>query len=146
MAINLKHMFQRILAILAIAAASLTGCGSSGSGIHPVRGQVRLVSGDSSPLVGHVIEIAKADDQQVRASGEIKIDGNFQLESLEGGKIHAGASPGKYRARIVLSDDDPQARQVAAAALHPRFLKFDSSGLLVEVPTPGDVEAQVSRQ
>ena len=146
MSINLKHLFHRLFTLLAISTLFFTGCGSSGPGIHPVKGQVQLVGGDSSPLVGHLVEIAKADDQQVRASGEIKTDGKFQLESLRDGKISSGTVAGKYLARIVLSDDDPQARQTAAAAIHPRFLKFNSSGLTVEVPSNGEVELQVSRQ
>lgn len=146
MSINLKQMIHRILAILALTLTTLTGCGSSGSGVHPVKGQVQLVGGDSSPLVGHMVEIAKADDQQIRASGEIKANGDFQLESLAGGKLRAGAVPGKYLARIVLSDDDPQARQAAAAAIHPRFMRFDSSGLTIEVPATAAVEFQVSRR
>lgn len=129
---------------IALVIAACVGCGSN-SGIHRVQGQVQVAGGDASPLVGHLVEIAKADEQQVRASGEIKADGKFQLESLQAGQITPGTVPGKYLVRIVLADDDPQARQVAAAAINPRYLKFESSGLTVEVPASSAVQLQVMR-
>jgi hypothetical protein len=81
----------------------------------------------------------------VRASGEIKPDGNFELESLLDGKIRNGALEGKYLARIVLSDD-PESRRTAAATINPKFLKFDSSGLTFEVPAKEPVQLQVLRR
>jgi hypothetical protein len=146
MSIQLKSVQLPFLALAALAAVGLAGCGSSGAGVHPVKGQVQLIGGDPSQLAGHIIEIVKEDDQHVRASGEIQPDGNFQLETLEGGKILRGAAPGKYKARIVLSDDDPQARKTVASTIDPRVLKFESSDLALEVPAKGPVELQIKRR
>jgi hypothetical protein len=111
-----------------------------------VTGQLQLAEGDVSPLAGNIIEVAKADDPSVRASGEIKPDGRFQLESLLEGKIRKGVLPGKYNARIVLSDDDPQLKRTAAAAVNPKYFRFDSSGLWLEAPATAAVQLQVSRR
>ena len=139
----LKHIF--ILSALA-ALISLTGCTQSGPPVHAVQGQVQLQGGDISTLSGHVIEVALASDPRVRASGEIKPDGKFELESLLDGKIKKGALEGKYTARIVLADDDPQQRRTAAQTIHPKFLKFESSGLGLEVPAKEPVQLEVLRR
>src|SRR5688500_4014203 len=116
-------IFSLCVLILAIA-----GCTQSGPPVHPVKGQVQLAGGDNRPLAGHIVEVALASDPLVRASGEIKPDGQFQLEALLEGQLRKGAPEGKYLARIVLADDDPQLRRAAAAAIDPRHLKFDTSG------------------
>lgn len=136
---------SRPLLLLAVLL-TITGCSQNGPPVHPVKGQVQLNGGDVSPLAGHIVEIVRADDPQVRASGEIKPDGNFQLESLLEGKLLKGALEGKYVARIVLADDDPQLRQVAAGTIHPRFLTFAASGLSFEVPAKEPIQLQVLRR
>ncbi|QDU25977.1 hypothetical protein ETAA8_10490 [Anatilimnocola aggregata] len=147
MSISFSHTILRIFSVIALLGAWLSvGCGSSGPAVHSVKGQVQLVGGDSSPLVGHMLEVTKADDKLVRSYGEIKADGNFELESLIAGEIHKGAKEGKYQARIVLADDDPAVKQQARAALHPRYLAFESSGLAFEVPAKTPVQLQVSRR
>jgi hypothetical protein len=125
---------------------ALAGCNTSGPAVHPVKGQIQLAGGDNSPLAGHIVEIALASDPLVRASGEIKPDGKFQLEALLEGQLRKGAPEGKYLARIVLADDDPQVRNAAAAAIDPRHLKFDTSGLSLQVPVKEPVQLQVLRR
>ena len=128
------------------ALLTLTGCSQSGPAVHQVQGQVQLNGGDAAPLAGHMVEIQLATNPQVRASGEIKPDGNFQLESLLEGKIRKGAPEGKYNARIVLADDDVKVKQTAAAAINPKFLQFNSSGLSIEVPSKEPVQLQIQRR
>jgi hypothetical protein len=141
-----KLMFTIAWTGLLLSGLLLTGCGSSSSPVVPVTGQLKLEGGDAAPLTGHMIEVTKADDNLVRSYGEIKPDGNFELESLIEGKMLKGVQPGKYHARIVLGDDDPQQRQLARAAIHPRYLKFNSSGLSFDAPATGPVQLQVSRR
>lgn len=133
---------------IALAFGSLTaaGCAKSGPPVVPVTGQLKLADGDAAPLAGHMIEVTKADDNLVRSYGEIKPDGNFELESLIEGEIRKGVQPGKYNVRIVLGDDDPRQRQLAKAAIHPRYLKFNSSGLSFDAPSPAPVQLQISRR
>lgn len=147
MSASLQTFWWRFWAVCSVLLSwTLVGCGAAGPPVIPVKGQVQLVGGDNGPLVGHLIEVANAQDQTIRASGEIRLDGNFELESLVQGQIRKGTLKGSYLARVVLSDDDPQARKSAAAAIHPRFLKFESSGLAFDVPSVVPVQLQVSRQ
>jgi hypothetical protein len=125
----------------------IPGCGgSAGPKTHAVNGQVQLAGGDVKDLAGHSLEAALGTDLTVRASGQIQEDGSFSLETLQAGVLHSGAVEGAYRVRIVLSDDDPEARRRAAQALHPRFLQFDSSGLSIQVPNNDPVTVVLSRQ
>jgi hypothetical protein len=80
----------------------------------------------------------------VRVSGLINQDGRFSLETLQAGSLLQGAQEGRYQARIILSDDDPDLRRRAAKALAPRFLQFQTSGLSFQVPTPEDVTLQLA--
>lgn len=140
-------MIKHIFALSALSALLVfAGCTSSGPAVHAVKGQVQLTGGDSTPLAGHIVEVALASDPQVRASGEIKPDGKFQLETLLDGKLQKGALEGKYVARIVLADDDPQQRRTAVQTIHPKFLRFESSGLGLEVPAKEPVQLQVLRR
>ena len=134
---------KRFLTITALFL--LTGCSQSGPSVHPVKGQIQL-GGDATPLAGHTIEVALASDRQVRASGEIRPDGNFQLESLLEGKIRRGALEGKYVARLVLADDDLRHKQATVAGIDPRYLQFESSGLSLEVPAKIPVQWEVKRR
>jgi hypothetical protein len=147
MNVSLRTFWLRLSAVFALLFGwACVGCGPAGPTVFPVKGQVQLVGGDSGPLVGHLIEVADSRDQTIRSSGEIHADGNFELESLIQGEVRKGALQGNYLARIVLSDDDPQRRKTAAAAINPRFLKFETSGLSFSVPSSSPVQLQVSRQ
>jgi hypothetical protein len=137
---NIKYL------LAVIPLLTLTGCTQSGPPVHAVKGQVQLQGGDISPLSGHIVEVALASDPSVRASGEIKPDGKFELESLLEGKIKKGVLEGKYTARIVLADDDPQQRRTAFQTIHPKFLRFESSGLGLEVPAKEPVQLEVLRR
>ncbi|WP_425617485.1 hypothetical protein NA78x_001163 [Anatilimnocola sp. NA78] len=139
-------IFGLFSSLALLGAIASTGCSSSGPPVVPVKGQVNLVDGDKAALSGHMIELTKADDNLVRSYGQITPEGNFELESLIGGEIHKGALEGKYKARVILSDDDPAQRKVARAAINPRFLKFDSSNLTVDVPATTPVQLQISRR
>ena len=81
----------------------------------------------------------------VRASGEIKPDGSFTLETLQNGGIVKGARSGTFRARVILPDDDPKAKKAAAQAVNKKFLSFDSSGLSFKSPPDGTVTLRLSR-
>ena len=69
-----------------------------------------------------------------------------RFEDALDGKIKKGVLEGKYTARIVLADDDPVQRRTAAQTIHPKFLKFESSGLGLEVPAKEPVQLQVLRR
>ncbi|HKB06076.1 MAG TPA: hypothetical protein VKD90_28030 [Gemmataceae bacterium] len=138
---------QRILAA-AIAFAGLcgmAGCGPDGPKTYTVRGRVEVAGGEAKHLAGANVEAALDSDPTQRASGVIEPDGTFALETLHEGKILKGAQAGSYKARIVLSDDgDRESKRQQRTAVHPKFFKFETSGLTFQVPTNGEVVLQVS--
>jgi hypothetical protein len=122
----------------------LAGCGSGTPRTYPVTGTVELPGADLNPLSGSHVEAALATDPSVRASGEIQPDGGFMLETLHAGRILKGAPEGTYRVRIVPSDEGRAAGR-RRAALAPRFLRFETSGLTLQVPPEGTVTLPLSR-
>lgn len=132
------------MAAVVVVVLGLTGCGQSGPRTHPVSGTVVLPGGDVSHLAGSTVELVSEADPAVRASGEVRPDGRFTLETLHEGVIKKGALEGAYRARLVLPDDDPQVKKQAARAIDPRFTQFQTAGLSVTVPAAGDVTLTVA--
>jgi len=124
---------------LFLAMSGSVGCGSSGPTTYPAQGQVQLATGDSRVLAGHALEAALETDSQVRAYAEIGEDGRFALESLLQGTIRQGALPGRYRVRLILSEDDPERRRQAADFIPARFLQFDTSEFTIEVPAANSI-------
>ena len=117
-------------AVVMLGLFAIAGCGGpAGPKTYPVKGQVQLAGGEVKVLAGHNVEAALETDSTVRAYGLIQDDGSFELETLRAGVLQSGAAEGKYRVRVALSDDDPEARNRATQAVNPRFLTFDSSGL-----------------
>lgn len=130
---------------LATLVAVTAGCGSEGPVTHQVQGTVQLATGSPAALAGSTVETVLVDQPHVRAFGTINDEGRFELETLHGGKIKAGAVAGKYNARIILADDDAEQRRLAAQAVNPRFLQFETSGLSFDVPSQGEVVLPLSK-
>lgn len=114
-----------------LGLVALTGCGRD---TYPVEGTLE-VQGDVSALAGSIIEAAVDGDPERRASGEIQPDGTFVLETLKDGRIRKGVREGTYRVRIIPSDDDRQVRRRVLSTVGPRYLKFQTSGMTLTVPT-----------
>jgi hypothetical protein len=119
----------------AVLAGAL-GCGIRAPRTHEVNGRVEFAGGDVRQLAGGHVEAVLADDRSVQAAGEIREDGTFSLTTVHAGKTLAGARPGKYLARIVLSDEDSSARQRRQVPAR-RYSQYDTSGLSFEVPAEG---------
>lgn len=128
-----------------VLALGLFGCGPGGPRTYPVKGAVELVEGDVKQLAGNHVEAALTTDPSVRASGEIQPDGSFRLETIHAGTILKGAREGQYQVRIILADDDPASLRRRYATLATRFLRFQTSGLSLQVPATGDLTLKVSR-
>jgi hypothetical protein len=105
---------------------------------------VSVPGGDVTALAGSTVEAALESDPTVRAAGTIEPDGTFRLETLQAGEVRKGAVAGTYKVRLILTDDDPAARKRAAKAVHPRALKFETSGLALQVPAAGDVTLELA--
>ena len=133
---------RRAASLLAMFA--LAGCGPGGPKTHPVSGRVTVPDGDVAALAGSTVEAALDSDPTVRAAGTIEADGSFKLETLQAGVVRKGAISGTYKVRVVLADDDPATRKKAARAVSPKALKFETSGLTLQVPPPGEVQLELA--
>jgi hypothetical protein len=121
----------------------LVGC-DRGPKLHTVQGKLQLEGAEVADLSGSTIEAVSTNDPNVRASGEIKADGSFTLETLQGGTIRKGALEGEYKVRFILTDDDPATKRKAAKALAKRYLKTETANLTLQVPVKGDAIVAVS--
>lgn len=117
-----------MLALLAVTV----GC--SPQGLQSLEGKV-LYQGGEFVFAGDTLELRSSADASLHAFGELKPDGTFKVDTLENGKVVTGAKPGKYDARIVISDDDYEHKKLAAKSINKKFLSFESSGLSVTVPS-----------
>ena len=137
----------RVRAAVAVAGAwvfGAAGCSPGGPATHRVSGRVEAPGGDVARLAGSVVEAVSVSDPGVRASGVIRDDGTFRLESLHAGTVRDGAPEGAYRVRIVPNDEDGPTRKRAGQAIAPRFRKFEQSGLSLRVPADATVTLSVS--
>ena len=132
------------LSFAAACVALTAGCGQSNPKTYPVAGKIVLAAGDASKLVGHYVEAALESDPAVRAAGVIGTDGSFTLETLQAGAIRKGAREGKYQIRILPADEDDDGRKLRKPPVAARHLKFETSGLSLQVPANGDVTLAVA--
>lgn len=132
----------RLLTAIGLLAA--VGCADDSPKVYPTAGKVTLTGGDGAKLIGHHVEMVLAEDPAVRASGVIGTDGSFRLETLHNGKILKGVREGKYQARILPAEEDDNGKKLKRPPISPRHLKFETSGLSLQVPAAGDVTFELS--
>lgn len=132
--------WSAIAIAIAVAVVGLSGCSGGGSDVVSVEGHIRLAQGESGILVGHTIEAVSELDPLVRAHATIRDGGAFAFESLLEGVVRNGILPGRYRARIVIADDDDDIRRQAANAIPARMLDISTSDLVFEVPAAKKLE------
>ena len=132
--------------LFAVTVVVMVGCGPGGPTTHAVKGEVKLPEADVKLLAGHTVEVVQENNPLVRAYAEIKTDGSFALETFDKGQVRKGAFEGKYKARIVLSDDNPEQNGQVAGAVHPTYLQFETSGLTIDVPAKNNVTLPILRR
>jgi hypothetical protein len=132
------------VATVGLLTIGLLGCGPGGPQTHTVKGRLELARGDVSQLDGSILEAALQSDTTVRASGVIRPDGSFSLETLHAGKVFQGAQAGTYQVRILPCDDDPASRKRALAVLPKQALQFETAHLTFQVPSEGEVVLKVN--
>ena len=143
MKISYKHTSswrgsQWLLSLVAI----LVGCGPTSQ--PAASGRVVLPSAGTFSFAGDSVELRSKDKPTQLAFGQIQPDGSFKVESLVDGKIVPGAPPGKYQARLVIADDDYAHKSQAAKAIPKKYFNFDTSTLLVDVPSQ-DIQLNISK-
>jgi hypothetical protein len=115
----------------------VAGCG--GRRLYPVRGKV--VYQDQTPLTGGLVVFEPVDPTvKVSTCGPIRADGTYELGTEKAGD---GAPEGKYRV-LVEPPRQPNrdARKPPPPLIHPRFRKFETSGLEYTV-VPGKNEFNI---
>jgi hypothetical protein len=123
---------------------AVTGCGSKGPRTHAVAGRIELHSGEISQLAGSTLEVALLSSPTTRGFGQIQESGRFALSSLQAGELRSGVLEGKYAARIIPNDEDFESREQATKAIDAKYLRFESSGLVLDVPTQSEVTFSLS--
>ena len=113
-----------------LAAVLLAGCsGPAGPATVPVKGKLVFLRGGQAKTLADrqgIIEFASLSQPGVRAFGEIREDGSFELISVQGGAGRAGAVPGEHRVCLRL---DATARQFVA----PQFLDLQHSRVIANI-------------
>jgi hypothetical protein len=112
-----------------VALAAVVGCGSSPE-LQPVTGRVILK--DGRPIEGAMVEFAS--ESGFGARGKTGPDGRFEL-ATDG---REGAVAGTHRVvvvQMVVADGAAAhvTKQHAHLVIHPKYAKFDTSGLTREV-------------
>jgi hypothetical protein len=125
-----------VLFSLVLLAAG--GCSGQKIKTIPVAGTVEIKDGDVSLLTRSSIELKSDADESLRAIGNIDSAGKFEVKTRYQGELVPGAPEGKYKARIVLADpSDEGVPKRKGNPIHQRFLEFETSGLVVTVPSGG---------
>ena len=75
------------------------GCAPGGPALHPVSG---IVTGGKGSLEGVRVVLNPADPKALSATGLIKGDGKFSMQSSNG---RSGAMPGKYKVTLALGPE-----------------------------------------
>ena len=128
-----------------LALLCLLGCGG-GATTYSAGGRVTYP--DGSPVEGGAVEFRSLETEKpVGARGVIQADGTFQLTTYE---PEDGAVPGRHQVLIVSkrpSRDEWVALQRAGKlkAVHPKYQRFDSSGLeLTVTENPAENDFQIT--
>jgi hypothetical protein len=109
----------------------LSGCGG---GRYPVTGRVTF--DDGSPLdAGAVICETQLDGKTIMARATLRPDGTFALGTTN---PEDGAPPGKYRVLVVPRALYESEKSTKQPPIDPKFEKFESSGLSLEVKPGGN--------
>ncbi len=127
----LRELFVDVIG-LSFLVALIAGC--SNSNFSEVAGKVLFEGNTQFEFADDVVELRSESNPDFIASGLIQPDGSFKVESLVQGKVVRGVPDGSYRARIVISDDDPKRRDSVLKTLSKKFLSFETSELTVTVP------------
>ena len=116
-----------LAAAAVIAAVAVAGCGRSDR-LEIVSGEIVFTDGHS--VVGGVVEFDPVEKDGRPARAAIGADGRFSLRS--GSAV--GARPGRYRVAVVqMNDPAVAAHHHDRPRVHPRFGRFDTSGLVESV-------------
>ena len=131
---------RAIAIVLGVGLAA--GCGGekvAGPTTIPVKGKVEFTKGGKVQDLANnsiLIEFQSVEQPDVKAFGEVLEDGTFTMSTQVEGKGKPGVVAGSHKVR--LNADESAVRFVA-----PKFLKHETSGITVKVPTEGELVIKV---
>lgn len=105
-----------------------------------------VVYPDGKPLTEGTVEFEAMNlKKPITASGEIAVDGTFQLGTFE---VNDGAIAGKHRVAVIadfeIGTGVERPGLLPPAILDPRFSEFKTSGLEFEVkPSPNNILVEI---
>jgi hypothetical protein len=134
MEMNVFHLLA-VLLILTLGCSDPTYLTVKGQVIHRDSTDLRFAS-DS-------IELQSVSDPKLIAYGGLSETGEFNIESLVNGKIMRGVPAGKYRVRLVVSDDDYEHKKLFASKIDQKYSSYERSGWSLEVPS-NNVSLEIS--
>lgn len=136
-------MWVRSICVIAFGVFTIAfvGCGPSGPAIVPVSGTVKFH--DGKPVTSGVIEFSP-ESGGPGARAKIGPDGSFTLKTGD----RSGATVGIHKIVIVqVFLADGAAAHVGsnhtANVVHPKYAKFESSGLIRDVKLTGENNFQI---
>lgn len=120
------------IAIAALLAVSVNGCGGTGVPVYPASGHVEFA--DGTRMTGGSVSFRPVQAATgASARGQIRPDGTFTLTTFT---PDDGAALGRHQALIVSAlGGDRETPNPAQPQLDPRFSNYDTSGLEFEVTT-----------
>lgn len=125
-----------------LLAASITGCAGKieeGPPTVPAKGKVEFTKGGKVQDLSDrsvMLEFQSIEQPEMKAFGAILEDGSFTMTTHIDGQGKPGVLPGMHRVR--LNADESAVRFVAA-----KFLRYETSGITVKIPSDGDLIVKV---
>lgn len=123
---------------LAIVVGLITGCGSGGQGLAPVKGKVTY---KGKPVPNGTVNFNPVDTGKPSASGKIQPDGTYTLETYVGTRPSPGAIIGAHKVVIVAMQDQEGLLPEQRAALPPPIVPSKYTH-----PNTTDLTAQVENK
>lgn len=119
--------------------ACFHGCGPRDPKTYPVSGKVVFKGGDIQKLQGWMVQFQAVAEHDTRANAEIGDGGAFKAVSLVNNHGKEGVVEGEQRVCVV------NVLQPESKVLNRKFNRFDTSGIIVNVPLEGDLVIEVSK-
>jgi hypothetical protein len=126
-----------ILLVVPLVLVTMAGC-SSGKKMYPVRGKILWPDGSGAKELASCTVVFQCSQEQVSSQGQIDEEGGFVLDTYQ---ANDGTVAGTHKVVLVMPFDDIGRKM---QIVHPRYEKFDTSGLEVTVePKDNEVVLKV---
>lgn len=137
----MKQIRYSGLLALAVSTVALLGC-SQNETAQSVKGKVVVTDRPTAlpRLAGGQVRFQSTTIPNVGASGTIDDDGSFSVTMYKEGKSES-LPPGEYR--VVVEPPLDEEKKFRLGVVHSRFIQFETSPLLVTVPSTTPIVLEV---